>query len=143
MTLQELLDKVGDETQLIALLVDNEWCCVFPAMYCPCQYDDYGVIAIVMVIIAVLGIFVDSGMGVSLIQKKETNTLDFSTVFYFNIAMACVLYAIAFFAAPWIARQAPLSVEFLRQASWSALPSPSSGDCPGPGTETASPGLLH
>ncbi len=45
MTLQELLAKVGDETQLIALLVDSEWCCVFPAMYCPCQYDDYGVIA--------------------------------------------------------------------------------------------------
>ena len=54
-----------------------------------------------------------------------------------------MLSPVQLYAAPWIACQAPLSVEFLRQASWSALPSPSSGDCPDPGTETASPGLLH
>ncbi len=41
MTLQELLKKVGAEDQLIALLVNSEWCCVFPAAFCPSQYDDY------------------------------------------------------------------------------------------------------
>ncbi len=47
MTLQELVDKVGDENQIIALLVNNEWVGIFPAMHCPCQYDDYVVEAII------------------------------------------------------------------------------------------------
>ena len=43
------------------------------------------------------------------------------------------------FATPWtVARQAPLSIGFPRQESWSGLPCPSPGDLPHPGTEPAS-----
>ena len=50
-----------------------------------------------------------------------------------------MLSPVQLFATPWtIACQAPLSMEFLRQAYWSGLPFPSSGDCPNPVTETAS-----
>ena len=46
------------------------------------------------------------------------------------------------FATPWtVAHQAPLSVEFSRQESWSGLPCPSPRDLPDPGTETLSPAL--
>ena len=46
------------------------------------------------------------------------------------------------FVTPWtVAHQAPLSVEFSRQESWSGLPSPSPRDLPDPGTETLSPAL--
>lgn len=63
----------------------------------------YGTIALVTVFTAVLQVFVDSGMGNALIQKKNADDGDFSTVFYFNIIACCVLYLGMFFAAPFIA----------------------------------------
>lgn len=65
--------------------------------------DAYGIIALCTVFTAVLQVFVDSGMGSALIQKKNADDIDFSTVFYFNIAACSVLYGIMFFAAPLIA----------------------------------------
>ena len=45
-------------------------------------------------------------------------------------------------ATPWtVARQAPLSMGFSRQESWSGLPFPSPGDLPDPGIEPRSPAL--
>ena len=49
-------------------------------------------------------VFVDSGLGTALIQKKNADDLDFSSVFYFNFAVCLVLYAVMFAAAPFIAR---------------------------------------
>ena len=63
----------------------------------------YGTVALVSVFTTILGVFVDSGMGRALIQKKNADDLDFSSVFYFNIVMGLALYAIMFFAAPVIA----------------------------------------
>lgn len=47
--------------------------------------------------------FVDSGLGTALIQKKNADDLDFSSVFYFNFVVCLVLYAGMFLAAPLIA----------------------------------------
>ena len=66
--------------------------------------DDYGSVALVTVLITILQVFVDSGMGSSLIQKKNADDLDFSTVFFFNIVMCSVLYLGMFISAPWIAK---------------------------------------
>ncbi len=63
----------------------------------------YGVIALVTVFTTILNVFVDSGFGNALIQKKNADDLDFSTVFYFNIAVCVLLYVMMFIAAPWIA----------------------------------------
>lgn len=63
----------------------------------------YGTVALVTVFITILQVFVDSGMANALIQKEKVDDLDFSTVFFFNIAMCVVLYVIMFFAAPFIA----------------------------------------
>lgn len=63
----------------------------------------YGTIALVTVFTTILNVFVDSGMGNALIQKKDADDLDFSTVFYFNIFICCILYAGMFFAASYIA----------------------------------------
>ena len=46
---------------------------------------DYGVIAIVNVFITIANVFVDSVLGNPLIQKKDADNLDYSSVFYFNI----------------------------------------------------------
>ena len=63
----------------------------------------YGSVALVTVLITILQVFVDSGLGVALIQKKDADDLDFSTVFYFNIIMCFGIYALVFLAAPFIA----------------------------------------
>ena len=65
--------------------------------------EDYGMIALVTVFTHILQVFVDSGLGTALIQKKDADDLDFSSVFYFNFAVCLVLYAGMFIAAPWIA----------------------------------------
>lgn len=65
--------------------------------------EAYGMIALVMVFTNVLQIFVDSGLGNALIQKKNVDDTDFSSVFYFNIIWCLILYAILFICAPWIA----------------------------------------
>ena len=65
--------------------------------------EDYGVIAMLGIFMAVSQTFIDSGFGTALIRKIDRTETDFSTVFYFNIAVASVFYVILFFCAPAIA----------------------------------------
>jgi Membrane protein involved in the export of O-antigen and teichoic acid len=65
--------------------------------------DVYGTVALVTIFTTILQVFVDSGMGNALIQKKDADDLDFSSVFYFNMAMCTFLYTVMFFCAPLIA----------------------------------------
>ena len=65
--------------------------------------EDYGTIALVTVFTSILQVFVDSGLGTALIQKKDADTLDFSSVFYFNFVVCLILYAGMFIASPYIA----------------------------------------
>jgi O-antigen/teichoic acid export membrane protein len=62
----------------------------------------YGLVALVTVFTNILQVFVDGGLGQALIQKKDADDLDFSSVFYFNMLMCLFLYGIMFFAAPYI-----------------------------------------
>lgn len=66
--------------------------------------EEYGILAIVWVFINLCNVFVDSGFGRALIQKKEADELDFSTAFYFSLTMSVVLYVCLFAMAPHIAR---------------------------------------
>lgn len=65
--------------------------------------DIYGTVALVTVFTSILQVFVDSGLGNALIQKKDADDIDFSTVFYVNIIVSLVLYCLVFFSAPLIA----------------------------------------
>lgn len=64
----------------------------------------YGTVALVTVFTTILQVFVDSGFGMALVQKKNSDEVDFSTVFYFNIGICAFLYLIMFILAPFIAR---------------------------------------
>lgn len=64
--------------------------------------DLYGTIALVTVFINILQVFIDSGLASALIQKKDADNLDFSTVFYTNIVFCFVIYLVLFFSAPLI-----------------------------------------
>lgn len=64
--------------------------------------EQYGTVALIVVFTDILQVFIDSGMGNALIQKKDADDLDFSTVFYFNIFICTVLYLGMFVVAPYI-----------------------------------------
>lgn len=66
--------------------------------------EDYGSIALVTIFITILNVFVDSGLANALIQKKNADDIDFSSVFYFNVTWCFVLYFILFLTAPLIAK---------------------------------------
>ncbi|MCI5937799.1 MAG: lipopolysaccharide biosynthesis protein [Eubacterium sp.] len=62
--------------------------------------EDYGVVTMITIFIEIANVFVVSGFGQSLIQKKDADNLDFSSVFYFSVTMSWALYLIVFLAAP-------------------------------------------
>ena len=64
--------------------------------------SEYGVVAIATIFMVILQVFVDAGFSTALIQKKDADDLDFSSVFFFNIFICSFLYLLLFFAAPLI-----------------------------------------
>lgn len=65
--------------------------------------EDFGLAGAVLVFQAFASLFVDSGFSFALIQRKNPTKLDYSTVLWFNIGVASLLYAVLFFCAPLIA----------------------------------------
>lgn len=65
--------------------------------------EQYGVVALVLVFINLANVFVTNGLGESLIQKKDADSTDFSTIFYCSVGFSIVLYVVLFFSAPLIA----------------------------------------
>lgn len=90
--------KFGERisSQLITLIVSI----VLARILSP---TEYGLIALVLVFITIADVFVSSGLGSALIQKKNADSLDFSSVFFINLGFSIVLYAILFFIAPVVA----------------------------------------
>ncbi len=65
--------------------------------------EDFGLVGAILVFQAFASLFVDSGFSYALIQRKRTSRLDYSTVLWFNLAMAGAIYVILYFSAPLIA----------------------------------------
>lgn len=66
--------------------------------------EDFGLIGMLSIFIAISQSFINSGMGSGLIQKKDRTDVDFSTVFVFNFVVSVFFYFVLFFTAPLIAR---------------------------------------
>lgn len=64
--------------------------------------EDYGSVALIMTFITLANVFVSNGFGSALIQKKNADNLDFSTVFYFNLLFSFIIYILLFVSAPFI-----------------------------------------
>ena len=64
---------------------------------------DFGLIALVTVFITVANVFVHSGLNTALIQKKDADDVDFSTVFFSSLAIALIIYGALFLGAPLLA----------------------------------------
>lgn len=65
--------------------------------------EQYGVVSLVTVIISIFNVFLTGSFSTALIQKKDADETDFSSVFYFNIVFSLLLYGIVFLSAPLIA----------------------------------------
>lgn len=65
--------------------------------------EDFGLVGALLMFQAFGILFVDSGFGSALLQRKRPSQKDYSTVFWFNLAVSLVVYAILFFCAPLIA----------------------------------------
>jgi len=63
----------------------------------------FGIISMLLVFTEIAGVFVDSGFPLALVQKKNIDQLDCSTVFFANTAIAICTYLILFFCAKWVA----------------------------------------
>lgn len=65
--------------------------------------SDYGILALVVIFISIANVFVQSGLGSSLVQKKVVDEVDFSSVFFISLGIAGLLYLVLYFSAPVIA----------------------------------------
>ena len=86
-------DRFGQQVLqfVVAVIVAN---ILFP--------DDYALVAMLAIFTAIGNLIIESGFGAALIQKKQADDRDFSTVFWFNLAMSLVLYALLIMATPLI-----------------------------------------
>lgn len=64
--------------------------------------NDFGLVALITILINVATVFVQSGLNTALIQKKDTDDLDFSSVFLASLGIAAFIYTTLFFSAPLI-----------------------------------------
>ncbi|MGL5414435.1 MAG: lipopolysaccharide biosynthesis protein [Clostridium sp.] len=62
--------------------------------------EEFGLIGMITIFIAVSNSIVDSGFSNALIREKEVTQIDYSTVFYFNLATSVILYLILYFISP-------------------------------------------
>ncbi len=65
--------------------------------------DDFGLIAMVLAFTGVAHLLVDVGLGAALIQKKDVSEKHFTSVFWINFFLGCLLALLLFFLSPLIA----------------------------------------
>ena len=66
--------------------------------------DDYSVVSVVTIFFSFSNILISGGFNTALIQKKDADEKDYSTVFHVSVILSVLIYAILFFAAPVIAK---------------------------------------
>lgn len=65
---------------------------------------EYSVVSVVVIFFNFANVIISGGLNTALIQKKDADSEDYSTVLYLSLALSFLIYAILFFAAPAIAR---------------------------------------
>lgn len=89
-----LMERVG--AQLVGVVVSIVLARIL-------EPTDYGVVALINVVISILSVFISAGFSSALIQKKDADDTDFSSVFYAQMVICTVLYVLLFIASPYIA----------------------------------------
>lgn len=66
--------------------------------------EEYGLIGIVLIFIAIFNSIVDSGFSNALIRKNDATDKDYNTVFFTNLVLSLVLFLLLLYIAPFIAK---------------------------------------
>ena len=74
--------------------------------------EDFGVISAVQIFTSIASIFVTGGISNALIQKKNADDLDYSSMFYYNTAFSVLIYFVIFFSAPWLVKLLNASYDY-------------------------------
>ena len=82
--------------------------------------EEYGIMAMVTIFIAVSNSIVDSGFSNALIRKINIRSVDYNTVFYFNLIVSIFLYLILYVSAPAVSVffKEPVLVDVMRVIGW-------------------------
>lgn len=65
--------------------------------------EDYGVVSLLTIFISLCNVLISDGLSTALIQKKDADELDFSTICWASLVLSVFLYAFIFCIAPYIA----------------------------------------
>ena len=65
---------------------------------------EFGLIGMITIFIAISHTFIEGGFMKGLIRKTNVSDVDYSTAFFYNLAVGCLLYLILFLSAEVIAR---------------------------------------
>lgn len=90
----KLFEKIG--AQLVAMIIQI----VLARLLLP---SDYGIIGYLTLFMNIMDVFLRQGFTTALIQKKDADEIDYSTVFIANVILSIVLYFIMFMIAPLVA----------------------------------------
>lgn len=82
--------------------------------------EEYGIMAMITVFIAISTSLIDSGFSNALIRKNKIKRIDYNTVFYFNLIVSILLYLLLYVASPFIGSffKEPILVEVMRCIGW-------------------------
>ncbi|MFH6943218.1 lipopolysaccharide biosynthesis protein [Flavobacterium sp. FlaQc-50] len=85
--------------------------------------EDFGLIGMLTIFIALSQTFIESGLNIGLIQRQDRKEVDFSTLFVFNLAVSSFFYLLLFLSAPFIASffEQPQLTNLARMLSLSLL----------------------
>ena len=64
--------------------------------------EEFGIIGMITIFIAISNSFIDSGFSNALIRKTDAKDIDYNTVFYFNLVIGVIFYGILFLSSPFI-----------------------------------------
>lgn len=65
--------------------------------------EDFAIVALLTVFVTVSNVLVDSGFSQAIIRDDNPSSTDLSSVFYFNLGLSLILYAVLFVLSPYIA----------------------------------------
>lgn len=65
--------------------------------------SDFGTYGILLIFITISELIADSGMGGYIVKKQNVDSLDYDTLFLYNLIVSCILYIVLYFSAPWLA----------------------------------------
>lgn len=96
---------------------------IIARLLCP---EDYGIIAMPLIFLAIAQCFIDSGFSTALIRKNELKEEDLSTAFIFSIIVGVVCYSVLFLSSPFIADfyNTPILTDLLKITALATLFNP-------------------